>query len=217
MAKSAKWLGEVGFTGSARRGLDGVTYGLPRARHLPIFPAPPIAGKLQPVDMVANLEAGLLPRLPDVLLVPSDLAPFAKVAEAGVLCVNPGRLTRKQAGGNYATVCVRPPKAEEPPPVKAEEEEGKGQLFPSPERQGEGEPEPMEVEAEVKVKAEPATEGATEGAAAEAEAEPAEAAEAAAAAERAAAAAAAAKAAALPPADAPRQMAARAWVEVRKI
>lgn len=48
------------------------------------------------VDYIANFESAGLNARPDILLVPSDLAPFAKEAIGGVLCINSGRLTRKQ-------------------------------------------------------------------------------------------------------------------------
>lgn len=81
---------------------------------LPLFPAPTDERAPLAVDVCANLKAGALPSLPDILLAPSELAPFAKLCHAGVLAVNPGRLTRKAAGGNYATICIHPPK----PPVE---------------------------------------------------------------------------------------------------
>jgi hypothetical protein len=40
--------------------------------------------------------------------MPSELAPFAKLVDGDTLCVNSGRLTRKQAGGNYAIIGVHP-------------------------------------------------------------------------------------------------------------
>ena len=87
---------------------------LVQQRHLlPLFPAPSDERNPLPVDVVANVKAGGLAALPDVLLTPSDLAPFAKLGHGGVLAVNPGRLTRKAAGGNYATICLHPPPPEE--------------------------------------------------------------------------------------------------------
>lgn len=86
---------------------------------LPLFPAPSDERAPLAVDVTANLKGGHLPALPDVLLVPSELAPFAKPCHAGVLAVNPGRLTRKQAGGNYALICVHPPPAVPEAPAEA--------------------------------------------------------------------------------------------------
>ena len=85
-------------------------------RHLlPLFPAPSDERNPLPVDTVANLKAGGLPALPDILLIPSELKEFAKFGFGGVLCVNPGRLTRQTAGGNYAAICVHPPGKITPP------------------------------------------------------------------------------------------------------
>ena len=88
---------------------------------LPLFPVPSDERNPLAVDVTANLKAGMLSTLPDVLLMPSELAPFAKLCHAGVLAVNPGRLTRKAAGGNFAQICIHAP----PPPkpvVDADEE-----------------------------------------------------------------------------------------------
>ena len=52
--------------------------------------------------------------------MPSELAPFAKLGFGGVLCVNPGKLTKAAAGGNYALISVHP--ASEPEPAAAAEE-----------------------------------------------------------------------------------------------
>lgn len=173
-------------------------------RHmLPLFPAPSDERNPLPVDVCANLKAGALAAgLPDVLVCPSDLAPFAKIGHAGVLCLNPGRLTRKQAGGNYATVCVRPPPAAPLPPMALDKpvEEKEATAQPTPKAEAAEEP---TVKAEI-------AEGATA---------PAEAATA-----MAAAAAPAATADALPapcivpaPADARRGLDTRVFVEVKRV
>ena len=75
---------------------------------MPLLP-PPIDGERgpMPVDQVGNLRHGTLYKT-DILLVPSELAPFAKLVNGDTLCVNSGRLTRKQAGGNYAIIGVHP-------------------------------------------------------------------------------------------------------------
>jgi len=74
--------------------------------YMPLCPPAEVSGAPLPVDAVANFERGTVGPRPDVLLLPSDLAPFAKVVEGGVVALNAGRLTRKQAGGSYAYVAV---------------------------------------------------------------------------------------------------------------
>eukprot|EP00316_Scyphosphaera_apsteinii_P019893 CAMPEP_0119318004 /NCGR_PEP_ID=MMETSP1333-20130426/45245_1 /TAXON_ID=418940 /ORGANISM="Scyphosphaera apsteinii, Strain RCC1455" /LENGTH=680 /DNA_ID=CAMNT_0007324095 /DNA_START=25 /DNA_END=2067 /DNA_ORIENTATION=- len=76
---------------------------------LPLYPAPTDERALLPVDVTSNLQDSSLHLRPHVLVMPSELAPFAKVVEGDVVCVNSGRLTRKQAGGNFAVICVHPP------------------------------------------------------------------------------------------------------------
>ncbi|KAL1923634.1 uncharacterized protein VTP21DRAFT_8614 [Calcarisporiella thermophila] len=45
---------------------------------------------------------------PDILILPSQLKHFTKVLDPyEVVCVNPGRLTRKQAGGTYAKLTIQ--------------------------------------------------------------------------------------------------------------
>ena len=76
--------------------------------YYPLFPSGPGV----PLDMT---KAGgwEMPVRPDVLVVPSRLAPFARpAAGAGgggaTLAVNPGVLTKGSAGGTYARIEVRP-------------------------------------------------------------------------------------------------------------
>eukprot|EP01102_Stenamoeba_stenopodia_P008336 TRINITY_DN2391_c0_g1_i1.p1 TRINITY_DN2391_c0_g1~~TRINITY_DN2391_c0_g1_i1.p1 ORF type:complete len:760 (-),score=242.06 TRINITY_DN2391_c0_g1_i1:1979-4099(-) len=45
--------------------------------------------------------------IPNILLLPSDLPHFVKMVD-GVLCVNPGRVIKGNAGGTFATIEVRP-------------------------------------------------------------------------------------------------------------
>ena len=42
--------------------------------------------------------------IPDVILTPSDLQPFARFLSNQSLFVNPGRLTKGKGGGSYALV-----------------------------------------------------------------------------------------------------------------
>jgi len=94
---------------------------LQQRQFLPLLPVP-ADEKNVAVDVVANFEEASLEAWPQILLLPSDLSPFAKESVGGVLCVNPGRLTRKQAGGAFATVCVHPPIAVTGTGVHADQE-----------------------------------------------------------------------------------------------
>ncbi|KAJ2903984.1 DNA polymerase alpha subunit B [Zalerion maritima] len=64
--------------------------------------------------MGAMLDAGYLQlgemvmAKPDVLVVPSDLPPFAKVVES-VLVINPGHISKRRAANTYAKLTVQPP------------------------------------------------------------------------------------------------------------
>jgi DNA polymerase alpha subunit B len=97
-----------------------------RRSFYPLYPAAPGAC----LDTTSD-AALALPRLPDLLLLPSDLAPFAKVvpacgpypgcavpgaepAAAAVLAVNPGRLVKGSSGGTYAVLTAAPGAAAAP-------------------------------------------------------------------------------------------------------
>ncbi|KAJ0976973.1 hypothetical protein J5N97_012447 [Dioscorea zingiberensis] len=63
-----------------------------------------------PLDLSLAPEALEIPSIPDVLILPSDLAPFVKVLSLGegndgepvrCLCVNPGRLAKGIGGGTF--------------------------------------------------------------------------------------------------------------------
>jgi len=83
---------------------------------LPLCPPPTDAtGASLPVDLVASFERGAIASRPDVMLMPSDLAPFAKTVDGGVLALNAGRLTRKQAGGSFAFISIHPTPAADGP------------------------------------------------------------------------------------------------------
>jgi DNA polymerase alpha subunit B len=74
---------------------------------MPLLPPPPDL----PVDVTANLRSGGIDAMPDILLLPSQLAPFAKLMPAddgGALCLNPGKLTRNATGGSFALLSVHP-------------------------------------------------------------------------------------------------------------
>eukprot|EP00877_Chromochloris_zofingiensis_P003455 jgi/Chrzof1/1310/Cz10g02170.t1 len=81
----------------------------------PLYPAHPST----PLDTTSD-HALRLSSLPDLMLLPSDLAPFAKVvspeapggpeatagASGAVVCINPGRLLKGNSGGTYAHITV---------------------------------------------------------------------------------------------------------------
>ncbi|CAB1103712.1 unnamed protein product [Ectocarpus sp. CCAP 1310/34] len=70
----------------------------------PLFPPP--AGSAAQLDMRHAHRWGM-PATPDVLLVPSRLAQFARQVQ-GCLCVNPGQLSKGMGGGTYAELAVHP-------------------------------------------------------------------------------------------------------------
>ena len=57
-----------------------------------------------------KLEAhGQIAVRPHVIVLPSDLQHFYKdLGEGATLAVNPGRLTKKEGGGVYARIRIRP-------------------------------------------------------------------------------------------------------------
>jgi hypothetical protein len=89
---------------------------LSQRSYFPMYPAPLNI----PLDAARGGAGGLdLPCSPDVLVSPSDLAPFAKLvsppsssseSSGGVetVVINPGRLTRGVTGGTYAKVVIAP-------------------------------------------------------------------------------------------------------------
>lgn len=59
------------------------------------------------VNMDLTQQRGAeLPVKPDILFLPSDLKPFAKVVN-GCVCINPGRLTKMAVGGTYCKIAAR--------------------------------------------------------------------------------------------------------------
>lgn len=81
---------------------------LQQRRFYPLIPGP--AGDF---SSVANLDVGFAgltefgSRLPDLLILPSDMTPMAKVID-GVLIINPGSLSKKAGHGTYAHVLIQP-------------------------------------------------------------------------------------------------------------
>ena len=92
--------------------------------YYPVYP--PAPGAMLDSSLASRLQ---MPCTPDIMLVPSDLNPFAKLASvqkptpiaseqtaAGqnstsighIVCINPGRLTKGTAGGTFAHVQIAP-------------------------------------------------------------------------------------------------------------
>jgi len=81
---------------------------LQQRQFLPLHPVPMDSKAPIAIDPILNVKMGGIDKLPDILLLPSDLAPFAKESLGGVLCINPGRLVRMQVGGSFASICIHP-------------------------------------------------------------------------------------------------------------
>ncbi|EME47547.1 hypothetical protein DOTSEDRAFT_59988 [Dothistroma septosporum NZE10] len=84
---------------------------LPRPTAIP-YEIPPPGGE-ERVAMGANIDLTYYKLgefwqvRPDLLILPSVLNPFAKVVN-GVMCINPGTLSKKRGAGTYALVSVQP-------------------------------------------------------------------------------------------------------------
>jgi len=75
----------------------------------PLFPSNP--NSTTPVDFRQSAK-WKMPVTPDILLVPSKLAYFAKTSQ-DCLCINPGYITKGISAGTYAQITVHPnPRAE---------------------------------------------------------------------------------------------------------
>jgi hypothetical protein len=64
-------------------------------------------------DCRANLDLGKLnnwsmPCTPDILILPSKLAPFARVTSSGCLVINPGLISKGTTGGTFASIQIYP-------------------------------------------------------------------------------------------------------------
>ncbi|CAM6127178.1 unnamed protein product [Calypogeia fissa] len=92
----------------------------------PLFPPPPGT----PLDLSLVPEALSISEIPDILILPSDLAPFVKVLShssfwksqnedgsgpnllgsmtSSTLCINPGRLTKGLSGGSFSEMLILP-------------------------------------------------------------------------------------------------------------
>lgn len=77
---------------------------LQQRSYYPLFPAPPMAN----LDL-NHADKWEMPCRPDVLIVPSRLAPFCRpVLDNSTIAVNPGLLTRDTTGGTYAIMDIHP-------------------------------------------------------------------------------------------------------------
>lgn len=81
-------------------------------RHFfPVFPPLPRAENTPAIGAsldIAYMKLGeLLNVVPDMMVLPSALTPFAKVVE-GVMVVNPGFISKKRGAGTFAQVIVKP-------------------------------------------------------------------------------------------------------------
>ncbi|KAK3370341.1 DNA polymerase alpha subunit B N-terminal-domain-containing protein [Podospora didyma] len=61
------------------------------------------------LDISYMMLGDMIKTLPDVLVVPSSLPPFARVVEH-VLVINPGYLSKRKGAGTYARMTLYPPK-----------------------------------------------------------------------------------------------------------
>ena len=80
------------------------SYVIDQRSFYPLFP--PRAGTQLELSKLGKLA---LPVTPDLMLFPSNVAPFAREVD-GVLCVNPGKLTKAQQGGTYSKITIFPMK-----------------------------------------------------------------------------------------------------------
>ena len=72
--------------------------------YMPLFPVP--AGTGRNVDL-RHMDKFSLPVTPDVLILPSKLAPFAKDV-MDTMVVNSNTLAKGSTGGSFATITVHP-------------------------------------------------------------------------------------------------------------
>lgn len=88
----------------------------------PLFPA---SGESIPLDM-RYADKWSMPLSPDILIIPSKLATFAKKLNNGTLALNPGQLAKGSSGGSYAKLTVYPvpsDKLHEAPPSASPEDD----------------------------------------------------------------------------------------------
>ena len=118
-----------GFGTGADRMARLATHIVAQRTSYPLFPTPKFAATTLPLDLSLAEAHATLDQVPDVLLLPSDLAPFAKAVDASAVlpvgvagaplppptgegvpfvAVNPGRVARGTGGGSYARLTVAP-------------------------------------------------------------------------------------------------------------
>ena len=71
----------------------------------PVFPGS--GSDVVPLDMQHN-DKWRMPVSPDILLVPSRLATFARPLSNGTLAINPGQVAKGTSGGTYARLNIHP-------------------------------------------------------------------------------------------------------------
>jgi DNA polymerase alpha subunit B len=89
--------------------------------YAPVFPPPDNIN----VDL-RHIDKFKMPVTPDVLLIPSKLAPFAKEIQ-GSLVINSGTLSKGSTGGTFAMITVHP--IEREVLEKSREVDGKGKVL----------------------------------------------------------------------------------------
>ena len=82
----------------------------------PVFPGSGSDGV--PLDMQFN-DKWRMPVSPDILIVPSRLATFARPLSNGTLAINPGQVAKGTSGGTYARLNIHPIPSEHLEKVKS--------------------------------------------------------------------------------------------------
>jgi DNA polymerase alpha subunit B len=82
------------------------THLLQQRSFYPLYPPNEEMTNVDYEKMESHAQIGVLPH---VLVLPSDLMHFYKET-SGVVAINPGRLTKREGGGVFARLRIRPPK-----------------------------------------------------------------------------------------------------------
>mmetsp|Transcript_38557 Transcript_38557/g.115710 ORF Transcript_38557/g.115710 Transcript_38557/m.115710 type:complete len:512 (-) Transcript_38557:165-1700(-) len=81
--------------------------------YYPLFPPPAPGPGISPPNLdLKRMDGYSMPVQPDVLLVPSRLAAFARPVLGRTVAINPGLLSRGTTGGTYAVMDVHPARRE---------------------------------------------------------------------------------------------------------